>query len=120
MDIANLTAQLADARARILKLERELSDRDKQLEAVITDCDKDIVDLRRSFEVDTLRRSRVLNEQISHQPCSACAELKEEIKKYQSQWETISKHFHQVPGLLDSMISRTDSLVNNITKLAHR
>lgn len=118
MDASVLAAQLSEARVRILKLEQELSERDRQLEAVITDCDKDIVDLRRSYEVDSLRRSKTLPPKNT--PCTACAELREEIRKHQGQWETISKHFHQVPGLLDSMITRTDSLVNNITKLTNR
>ena len=29
----------------------------------------------------------------------------------------MSKHFKQVPALLDGMIQRTDTLVNNITKI---
>jgi predicted AAA+ superfamily ATPase len=116
---SSLATQLAEARARIVRLEQELSERDKQLESVIIDSDKDIVDLRKSFDIETLRRSRVMSE---HNPtsCVSCSQLKEEIKKYQAQWNTISKHFHQVPNLLDSMITRTDNLVNSITRLGDR
>lgn len=117
MDTSSLLAQLAEAKARILKLEQELSDRDRELEAVITDCDKDIVDLRKSFEIESLRKSQVISNPKQNFPCPTCTHLKEEIHKYQQQWTTISQHFHQVPGLLDSMITRTDNLVNNISRI---
>ena len=132
--------ELQDALARIAKLEEELNDRDKQLEAAITDHDKDIVDLRKSYEVDGLRKpplhpsSGVLfnshdqtrwsmdsvrlsgdENAAGGSPCQECVKMKKQLRQYQRQWKEMSKHFRQVPVLLEGMIQRTDTLVNNIT-----
>ena len=128
MDISN-DNELQAARARIATLEAELNDRDQQLEAVIMEHDRDIVDLRKSFEMvkkpplhpnsepqwwsmESVRLSHDENAQ-----CQECIRLKKQLRQYQRQWREMSKHFKQVPALLDGMIQRTDTLVNNITKL---
>lgn len=130
----NAPGELAAALARIASLEEELTDRDRQLEAVITDHDRDIVDLRKSFEMEISKKpplhpGHVVNDQhrwsldsvrlSQNDPsdCPECIRLKKQLREYQKQWREISKHFSQVPALLEGMIRRTDNLVNNITKI---
>jgi phage shock protein A len=134
--------ELAAALARIASLEEELNDRDRQLEAVITDHDKDIVDLRKSFEMEgsfkkpplhpnsgnlmstsgdqhrwSLDSVRLSHDENNASQCRECDRLKKQLKQYQKQWREMSKHFSQVPALLEGMIRRTDNLVNNIAKI---
>jgi hypothetical protein len=129
-------AELEAALARIGKLEEELNDRDRQLEAIIMDHDQDIVDLRKSFEMEAFKKpplhpstnlrlsvdqNRQSIESVSlscdeNRECKDCAKLKNQLKQYQKRWKEMSKHFRQVPQLLEGMIQRTDALVNNITK----
>lgn len=129
-------AELEEALARIGKLEEELNDRDRQLEAIIMDHDQDIVDLRKSFEMEAFKkpplypstslrlsvdRNRQSIESVSlscdeNKECKECVKLKKQLKQYQKQWKEMSKHFRQVPQLLEGMIQRTDALINNITK----
>jgi hypothetical protein len=138
----NSPGDLEAALARIASLEEELNDRDRQLEAVITDHDKDIVDLRKSFEMEAFKKPplhpnstsnlvvqdnpqhrwslesvRLSHDENSGLNCQECARLKKQLKQYQKQWREMSKHFSQVPSLLEGMIRRTDNLVNNITKI---
>jgi hypothetical protein len=126
--------ELDVALERIAKLEEELNDRDRQLEAIISDHDQDIVDLRKSFEMEafkkpplhpnTLRQSTDSlrqsfsghNENETVGNCQECVRLKKQLHQYQKQWKEMSKHFRQVPTLLEGMIKRTDTLVNNITR----
>lgn len=128
MDISR-DGDLKLALDRIAMLEAELNDRDQQLEAVIMDHDKDIVDLRKSFELvkkpplhpnSDPHRWSMESVRLSHDenaPCQECMRLKKQLRQYQRQWREMSKHFKQVPALLDGMIQRTDTLVNNITKI---
>jgi hypothetical protein len=123
---------LAKAEAKIKSLEAELLEKDRLLEIVMCDHDRDIDDLRRSFELGSGRISnstarqqlgaRASIDQATYgldqsSECKECAALRKRIRSYQKQWSEISRNFKQVPGLLDSMITRTDNLVNNITKL---
>jgi hypothetical protein len=119
---------LTAALDRIAKLEAELNDRDQQLESVIIEHDKDIVDLRKSFEMDFKRpplhpdnRWSMESVRLSHDEagnaCKECERLRKQLRTYQRQWSEMSKHFKQVPALLEGMIQRTDTLVNNITQI---
>jgi len=126
---------LAKAEARVKELEAELLEKDRLLEVVMCDHDRDIDDLRKSFELgkptmhsskkrmenstlrasfDQARQSVDLSQTVGG--CKDCAALRKQLRSYQKQWMDISRNFKQVPGLLESMISRTDNLVNNITK----
>ncbi len=119
--------ELQAALDRISKLEAELNDRDQQLESVIIEHDKDIVDLRKSFEMETFKKPplhpgrwsmesvRLSNDEPPQ--CKECEQLRKQIRMYQRQWKEMSKHFKQVPALLEGMIQRTDTLVNNITQI---
>ena len=142
-DSSSLNEQLQSALGRIAKLEQELNDRDRQLEVVITDHDQDIVDLRRSFEVDMFKNpplappratpfgDKPVSESVrwsidsvrlgaeenrAPDDCQNCMDMRKKLKQYQRQWREISKNFRQVPTLLEGMITRTDNLVNTITK----
>ena len=118
--------ELANALARISVLESELNDRDQQLESVILEHDKDLVDLRKSFEIETFRKpplhpARWSMESVrlsNYEPpqCKECLKLKKQLRMHQKQWREMSKHFKQVPALLENMIQRTDTLVHNITQ----
>jgi len=115
------------ALARIAALEAELNDRDQQLESVIMGHDKDIVDLRKSFEMEAFRkpplhpgRMSVESVRLSQDDfgtCKECERMKKQIRIYQKQWREMSKHFKHVPALLEGMIQKTDTLVNNITQI---
>ena len=131
--------QLRQALNRIAKLEEELNDRDRQLEAVITDHGQDIVDLRKSFEVEMFKKPPLapksrqsLNGQVGAESvgwsmesvrfntsenfqCTNCIDMQKQMRLYQKQWSEICRNFRQVPSLLEGMINRTDGLVNNIT-----
>jgi peptidoglycan hydrolase CwlO-like protein len=133
---ADPSAELAAAQARISKLEAELNDRDQQLESCILEHDKDLVDLRKSFEMEAFKKPplpphsglfdphrwsmesvRLSHEEPPHM-CQECVKLKKQLRTYQKQWQEMRKHFKQVPALLESMIQRTDTLVTNITQTA--
>ena len=115
--------ELATPLARVASLEAELNDRDQQLESVIMGHDKDIVDLRKSFEMEAFRKPPLhpgSSVRFSHEDLSACKEcerMRKQIRMYQKQWREMSKHFKQVPALLEGMILKTDTLVNNITQI---
>ena len=119
------TPDLQAALDRISKLETELNDRDQQLESVIIEHDKDIVDLRKSFEMETFKKPPLHPGRWSMESvrlsddnhCQECERLKKQVRMYQRQWKEMSKHFKQVPALLEGMIARTDTLVNNITQI---
>lgn len=112
-----LKDQLQHALARVAKLEEELNDRDRQLEVVITDHDQDIVDMRKSFEVEMFKKPSLrASIDLARDECPHCAEMQKLLKIYQKQWSEINRNFRQVPKLLEGMIARTDKLVCNITK----
>ena len=118
------SAELKAALARIATLEAELNDRDQQLESVIMGHDKDIVDLRKSFEMEAFRKPPLhpgtLGLSLSHDDpvgCRECERMRKQMRIYQKQWREMSKHFKQVPALLEGMIMKTDTLVNNITQI---
>jgi hypothetical protein len=132
---------LAKAHERIRTLEAELLEKDRILEVVMCDHDRDIDDLRKSFEmgkpplpplsrkradsqqsVDQTRwsvDSGALHEQSDQTACKECIALKKQLRAYKKQWAEINRNFKQVPSLLESMITRTDNLVTNITKLSN-
>lgn len=127
---------LIKAQERIKTLEAELLEKDRILEVVMCDHDRDIDDLRKSFEMgkpplgpsgnkqqhDQTRWSMDsvnLHEQSEHGACKECIVLKKQLRAYKKQWAEINRNFKQVPSLLESMITRTDNLVTNITKLSN-
>ena len=134
------SSALAKAYERIKTLEAELLEKDRILEVVMCDHDRDIDDLRKSFEmgkpplpptrkradsqqsVDQTRwsvDSISLHDQAEQLGCKECAALKKQLRAYKKQWADINRNFKQVPSLLESMILRTDNLVTNITKLSN-
>jgi len=125
--ITDLNSQLQEANRRVASLESELRQRDRQLEEMVTEHDRDIVDIRQSIDFEH-RKSinaiplppRVDITQRDKTDCVECAVLKDRLKKARHQWKQISKHFREVPALLDSMINRTDAMVTGIVSAEPR
>ena len=132
---------LEKAQSRIKTLEAELLEKDRILEVVMNDHDRDIDDLRKSFEMGkpsmaaharkrsdshhSVDQTRWSVDSVNlHDPqdpgaCKDCVALKKQLRSYKKQWAEINRNFQQVPSLLESMITRTDNLVTNITKLSN-
>lgn len=140
VDQTDAPIALAKAYERIRTLEAELLEKDRILEVVMCDHDRDIDDLRKSFEmgkpplppprkrsdsqqsVDQTRwsvDSVSLHDQAEQITCKDCVALKKQLRAYKKQWADINRNFKEVPALLESMINRTDNLVTNITKLSN-
>jgi hypothetical protein len=136
----NDSNSLEDARSRIKTLEAELLEKDRILEVVMNDHDRDIDDLRKSFEMGKPSLAHSRKRSDSHHSvdqtrwsvdsvnlhdlqdqgiCKDCVSLKKQLRAYKKQWAEINRNFQQVPSLLESMITRTDNLVTNITKLSN-